>query len=324
VPCVVRDLDPGTKAIKVIAPEFPPRDAVEMVEGGKERLVLITIEPATSPMAQPTAVAVTSGLKVAGTQPGVKVSIDGTDKGTLPVELSVPPGLHKVRFDAGDRYERLEQTVEIGQGQTKDLGTVSLKVLKGQVTLDLVTTGASVKLVNAKKVEKKLPDSVWKSPPVKLDVDPSEGWSLIASKKGHEDFKQALSFDDGQAEKTISIELSEAGKSAPAAATPAPATPVTPAPATPAPPTAAAPKVESPAATPAPQAASGAGTLNINSIPVSKVVLDGRPLGSTPKVGVSVPAGSHTVIFIHPELGKKTLTVAVKAGETKTAAVKFK
>ncbi|HSN99837.1 MAG TPA: PEGA domain-containing protein, partial [Candidatus Nanopelagicales bacterium] len=66
------------------------------------------------------------------------------------------------------------------------------------------------------------------------------------------------------------------------------------------------------------------GTLNINSIPVSKVVLDGRPLGSTPKVGVSVPAGSHTVTFIHPELGKKSVTVTVKAGETKTAAVKFK
>ena len=37
-----------------------------------------------------------------------------------------------------------------------------------------------------------------------------------------------------------------------------------------------------------------------------------------------MPAGSHTVVFIHPELGKKSVTVVVKAGETKTAAVKFK
>ena len=70
-------------------------------------------------------------------------------------------------------------------------------------------------------------------------------------------------------------------------------------------------------------AASGNGTLNINSIPVSKVILDGKPLGSTPKVGVSVSAGSHTVTFIHPEQGKKSVTVTVKPGETKTAAVKF-
>ncbi|MDI3290304.1 serine/threonine-protein kinase [Polyangium sp. 15x6] len=72
------------------------------------------------------------------------------------------------------------------------------------------------------------------------------------------------------------------------------------------------------------QAAQNNGTLNINSIPVSKVVLDGRPLGSTPKVGLSVPAGTHTVTFIHPEKGKQTVTVTVKAGESKTAAVKFK
>lgn len=73
-----------------------------------------------------------------------------------------------------------------------------------------------------------------------------------------------------------------------------------------------------------PQAAQGNGTLNINSIPVSKVVLDGRPLGNTPKVGLSVPAGTHTVTFVHSERGKQTVTVTVNAGETKTAAVKFK
>nr|WP_275939316.1 protein kinase [Polyangium spumosum] len=72
------------------------------------------------------------------------------------------------------------------------------------------------------------------------------------------------------------------------------------------------------------QATQGTGTLNINSIPVSKVVLDGRPLGNTPRVGVSVPAGTHSVTFVHPERGKQTVTVTVKAGETKTAAVKFK
>ena len=68
---------------------------------------------------------------------------------------------------------------------------------------------------------------------------------------------------------------------------------------------------------------SGQATININSIPVSKVVLDGRPLGSTPKVGIVVPPGSHTVTFIHAEMGNKSVTVNVKAGETKTAAVKF-
>ncbi len=70
-------------------------------------------------------------------------------------------------------------------------------------------------------------------------------------------------------------------------------------------------------------ASSPVATLNINSIPVSMVILDGKPIGSTPKVGLSVPVGSRTVVFVHPVMGKKSTTVTLKAGETKTAAVKF-
>ncbi|WP_437994838.1 PEGA domain-containing protein [Sorangium sp. So ce185] len=327
VPCVVRELDPGSKVVKILAPDFPPHDAVEVVEGGKEKVVVITLDGAAAARAS-TNGSTATGVKASGAQPGVKVFIDGVEKGTLPLEVSVSPGEHKIRFDGGERYEPVEQTVEVGQGQTKDLGTVALKVLKGQVTLDLATSGAAVKLVSAKGTEKKLPDSAWKKPPVKVDVNPSEGWKIVAKKKGYTDFSQAISFEDGQAEKTIRIALEEASNPEPAAAAPvaaaAPAPAPDPAPAAPAPKSeapAAAPKAEAPAAAPA--AAAGNATLNINSIPVSKVVLDGRPLGSTPKVGVSVPAGSHTVTFIHSELGKKSVTVSVKAGETKTAAVRF-
>ncbi|WP_437738507.1 PEGA domain-containing protein [Sorangium sp. So ce1335] len=328
VPCIVRELEPGSKAVKILAPDFPPRDAVEIVESGKEKVVVITLDSAGPAQAQGPA-STTTGLKASGA-PGVKVLVDGVEKGTLPVEISVPPGEHKVRFEGGERYEPLEKTVEVGQGRTTDLGTVALKVVKGQLTLDLATSGASVKLVNARGTEKKLPDSAWKKPPVKVDVDPSERWKLVATKRGYEDFSQPISFDDGQAEKTIRIALAEVSKPEPAAAA-APAPAPEPPPAAPRDEAlaAAAPKPEAPAAAPkaeapaAPAAAAGSATLNINSIPVSKVVLDGRPLGSTPKVGVSVPAGSHTVMFIHPDLGKKTVTVSVKAGETKTAAVRF-
>ena len=52
-------------------------------------------------------------------------------------------------------------------------------------------------------------------------------------------------------------------------------------------------------------------------------MLDGRPLGSTPKVGISVPCGSHTVTFIHPEKGRKSVTVTANPGKPATAATKF-
>jgi|SoiMethySBSTD1v2_1073268.scaffolds.fasta_scaffold01305_9 PEGA domain-containing protein len=65
------------------------------------------------------------------------------------------------------------------------------------------------------------------------------------------------------------------------------------------------------------------GKLNINSIPYSKVVLDGRPLGDTPRVQVTVAAGPHTVLFVHPELGRIQKEVYVDSGRTVVTAVRF-
>jgi hypothetical protein len=65
------------------------------------------------------------------------------------------------------------------------------------------------------------------------------------------------------------------------------------------------------------------GTLNINSIPVANVVLDGRPVGSTPIMGLAVSPGPHSVVFIHPEHGRKATGVNVEPGKTATAAVRF-
>jgi serine/threonine-protein kinase len=337
-PCVVADLEPGSKNIKIIAPDYALIEQVESIEAGQEKVVLIPLiaGAVTQPTAAPVGPQVT-GLKIGGSQQGVKVFVDGAEKGTLPLDLKdIAPGTHKIRLEGGDRYEKLEQSVDIVAGQVKDLGALKLKVLKGQVTLDLITQGANVSLIKedgGKKTEKKLPAAVWKSPPVKIDIDASEKWKLVATKKGFDELTQEISFEDGQAEKTIRIELAEAGKAPPAVAVGSINNPSgndkTP-PTSPGtggdkpPPTAGtgtAPGGDKP---PPAGTGGGNGTLNINSIPVSKVVLDGRPLGSTPKVGVSVSAGSHTVTFIHPELGKKSVTVQVKAGETKTAAVKFK
>jgi hypothetical protein len=74
---------------------------------------------------------------------------------------------------------------------------------------------------------------------------------------------------------------------------------------------------------PAAAAPAGDATLNINSIPVASVVLDGRPMGSTPLVGVHVAPGAHSVVFIHPEKGRKASGTTVKAGGTATVAVRF-
>ena len=354
-PCIVADLDPGGRTVKVIVPGGGPVDPVTAnVEAGKEVPVMITIDSGAGPAPttpQPAANNAT-GIKILAATPNTKVFLDGTEKGTLPADWTdVKPGSHKLKFDAGDRYERLEQSVDVEAGKMKEVGPVKLKVLKGQIILELVTEGAEVKLVNAKKVEKKIPEKEWKSQPVKIDLDPTEGWKLVATKKGMDEFTRDLAFDDGNAEKQIKIDLanpkaassdtssgsasgsatgsasgstSDTGStsgstsSTGTSSTGTSGTSGTSSTGTSAPTSTGASTTEK---TPPP--ATGNGTLNINSIPVSKVILDGKPMGSTPKVGISVPAGSHTVVFIHPDKGKKSVSVTVKAGETKTAAVKF-
>ncbi|RYZ03471.1 MAG: PEGA domain-containing protein [Myxococcales bacterium] len=65
-----------------------------------------------------------------------------------------------------------------------------------------------------------------------------------------------------------------------------------------------------------------AGTINVASTPPSNIVLDGRPIGMSPRV-VRVPVGSHTVVLIHPLYGRRSLSVKVRPGATTSAAAEF-
>jgi hypothetical protein len=64
------------------------------------------------------------------------------------------------------------------------------------------------------------------------------------------------------------------------------------------------------------------GTLNVLSSPPASVVLDGRPIGQAPRI-VQVPAGTHTVVFIHPLYGRKLRRVIVNPGKTTAASADF-
>lgn len=64
------------------------------------------------------------------------------------------------------------------------------------------------------------------------------------------------------------------------------------------------------------------GSLNVTSNPPANVLLDGRPLGQAPRL-VQVPPGKHTVLFIHPLYGRRSLKVNVNAGQTTSASADF-
>jgi serine/threonine-protein kinase len=311
-PCTVRELDKGNVIIKASAPGYEDGDQPTTVRAGEESIVTIELPKARDLAAEASAAAalkaaaVGTGFKATGPA-YVKVSLDGKELGPLPQEVKdATPGDHKVKFYSTDRYQADERTVTVKDGAMQDLGAVKLKVLKGKASLALETTGARVTLVSGTD-RKAIPVF-----PISVDIDTSKQWVIEATKVGFDDFKLPISFDDGEAEKTFTIALNEKGKKKP---DPKPDD-KTAAPAKPDDKTKPDDKKTAPPDT-------GAATLNINSIPPSSCVLDGRPIGPTPKAGVSVPAGTHTVMFVHPEKGKKSQTVTVKGGETKSVNVRF-
>jgi serine/threonine-protein kinase len=219
-------------------------------------------------------------------------------------------------------------------------------VRNGKATSQLGTPGAKVYLVSGTN-RKEVPQF-----PIAIDFDPKEKWNLEAKMVGMDDYAQPISFDDGQAEKTIVVTLSPKGTTvaavphtAPVAppqvalapptpkaftAPPPPVTPKEPNPGAPAKEPAAAKEpvaAKEPAAKKDPPAAPAGGEafLNINSRPASTVLLDGKPLGPTPRVKVAVSAGTHTVLFVNAEESlKKSVSITVAAGETKAVSAKLR
>ena len=66
----------------------------------------------------------------------------------------------------------------------------------------------------------------------------------------------------------------------------------------------------------------GSGSIAINSIPKSRVFVDGDYVGTTP-CRANAASGLHTVVFEHPTYGRKSQSVLVKAHAVSVAAVRF-
>jgi serine/threonine-protein kinase len=323
-PCYVDQMAAGTHEVKVLADgyEIPPARSI-VVEPRRDTMVSFALLPLVAKSG--------TGLRVGGNQPGVKLFVDDREIGLLPQEVrDLSPGSHKLTLRGSERYQAWEKNVTIAKDEIMDLGPQTLKVLKGKATISLATPGAKVYIVSGNDRREVSPL------PISVDIDTSKQWSLEASKAGFVDFKQVVSFDDGQAEKAFTVTLDAKQTPSTSGVALAPVTPDAPPRA--APPRPAAPReppASKPAPAPPPQAdnastnatggGDGNGTLNINSIPASSVVLDGKPIGNTPKIGVSVAPGPHTVFFVNADLGlRKSVTVTVSAGEKKTASARLR
>jgi serine/threonine-protein kinase len=307
-PCRVSELKPGTHLLKVSAAGYPPTaDVGVRVPAGEEAVQNVELAHPSEG----------TGVKVTAEGRGLKLFIDDKEVGPLPQEIrDMTPGDHKVKIDGGERYEPFEKTVTVEADRITDVAP-KLVVKKGLATIKLGENaeGAKVMLVNGDE-RRPIPRF-----PLAVDLEANKTYSIVAEKRGFSRYEKRIDFDDGQAEKTFVIDMMPASTSAselspavdrPAAPRQAPVT---------APAVARAP---APAPAPAPVAApqGGNATLTFTSTPPSNVIFDGRPLGKTPK-SASVPPGQHTVVFVHPEMGRKAKSITINPNQKATLTVKF-
>jgi hypothetical protein len=306
-PCKLK-LEPGSKNIRVVSGSLAGTQTLQ-IEGGKDVQVAIELGVSADVAPPDSAAPVTPGpatLKIASAMKDVdiKVFVNGQDKGKLPVELKdLPAGEVKLRFEGSDKYGKLDKTVTLDPGVTLELNDIKLPLLEVKVELELDTRGATVKLVKDGDA-KSAKTITFRGTKATETLDTTHKWTVKASLKGYKDFEKDVDFSDAGEKLDFEIKL-EKEEAEP-------------------PPVAAVTGPTSTGPTEPPPPTDEFGYLNANSIPPSKVIIDGRPKGDTPVTGVKVTPGSHTVVFRHKKYGTKSRTVTVAAGQTKTATVRFK
>lgn len=252
----------------------------------------LTLEPGTdrSLTIQLTPVVVKAALNVSAKGSDLVLWFDGKELGTPPQLLNdIEPGDHVLSI-RGPRFVDWEEKISLAPGQQLTLGPLKPRVKLGQLSLraGAEAQGARVTL-----------DGKLVSLPATLDLPAGEPHVVVATKSGFDRFETSITFPDGKAEAQVEVALMPTDPNAEAEL-------------------AAGDELAAD-----PVLAGERATLHLNSIPPSNVLLDGKPLGQTPRLGVVTRAGQHVVTFIHASRGKKSVTVRVAAGQAKTVSTRF-
>ena len=309
-PCKIEKVAPGTKSVRVKFGLFAGVQDIEVKSGeaatltipvGGAKAAITTAPSATSPATAEPMAQDKATLKLGTKLKGIKVSINGDSKGALPLQIKdLAPGKVKLKFDGGENYEPLEKEVELAAGKTLSLDDIKLKLIRAAVTFVLKSPGAVVKLVRSDGTSTVLNFASGK---ITKNLEVDKKWSVAATLKDHLPSKKTIDLgDEPEVEVTVRLDRDRSAAKTESRTEVATKTPTK----------------------PEPKKSGGYGTINANSIPPSRVIIDGRPRGSTPVTGVRVTAGSHSVIFIHKKYGRKARSLTVADGQTKTAVVRFK
>jgi len=292
-PCPIQKLAKGTTyTITVSAPGYvkPAGKGVKVTSGDAQIIEFELIPADGSAVANrppDSGPSTGTGVQVGKLPKGMHVFVDGKDRGAPPLTIDdLKPGDHTIKIAGNDRYKNWIEAVELEDGTIKELEP-ELSLLKGvlEVKAGANADGADITLECGR-------DRRVIQPPTKVEIEVDKRCEVKASRAGYLPFVQKVTFSDEEPEQVVKVVLNRGGGGG---GGPPP---------------------------PAPTAAGGRGTISVNSIPVSAVLVDGRPVGKTPS-RVTVSAGRHTVVFVHPQKGRKAVTVLVQPGQNAVAAVRF-
>jgi len=162
-------------------------------------------------------------------------------------------------------------------------GATDVKIRRATIRPGHGAEGARVVLVNGSD-ERLLP-----ALPVTVEIPPGAEYSLIATRPGYSSRQLSLVLDEGKAVTDVEISLQKAATTGSRVFR---------------------------------EAARTFATVDLRSTPWSTVILDGRAIGSCPRLGVVVTAGEHSALFAG-EVGQKRVTFSVRPGEAKTIDVRL-
>jgi hypothetical protein len=318
-PCTLNDLKADTYYVRAHAAGYQAMADVAIAVGaGSKAVSNLTLVRALG-----------TGIKVIGEGVGLKLYLDGREVGPLPQEIKdMEPGEHLVRVAGSERFEAFEKRINVEPEQMQTIGPLRLRVLKGLATIQAGPGAEGAKVIlNSGSDRRTLPKL-----PITLDIPTNQPHVLVATKRGYEQVRVPIKFEDGQVEKTIELNMTASGGGSEANDEPTSPSPGRSPGRSGGSPSGSSGSSSGSSTSSEPSGSSGSSgssassggsaTLNMNSIPVSMIILDGRPIGNTPKVGVKVGAGVHSVVFVK-DGERKAQTVNVPSGATKTVAVRF-
>jgi serine/threonine-protein kinase len=298
-PCRVYELEPGGHTLRAAARGYlPMADVALKVDSAEESVFNVTLIRASAG----------SGIRVFANVDGLELYVDDERVGPLPQLLdSMAPGEHRIRVVGNALYEPYERKVVVHPGSVEAIGPLELEPRRAELLIEPGhnAQGASVLLVSDGEQH-----SVTELP-AKIAVPVGRTYEITAERSGHWPFERTIDVSATDEQKTVVVEL-DAKLTAGAVPQPNSVQPVR--------------TARSSTVTPARALdadADAVSKLNVLSTPPSFALLDGRPIGKTPLYGIVVPDGPHTVVFVHPELGRKSHSVSVARGKIALSQVQF-